>query len=450
MPDYGEVPDRFEQLLRNINHNAKSTAKYRVFEQYLAEVLNFPATDIYTAYVSKRDNFDVRMTQSPRARRARLRVALLPKRTELTQVVDLAIRLARSTYFGSAVLLVCDTPDGWSPRWGVEPAAFGEPSGLPANLSRFNMWPSGFERQTYSLRSSRDEGPVQETLDALVVGPEESSPIERYFMKFAQMDPPVISRITEALYRLDPGLLTSLIETDVTARDVVAINHRKAVVERFRRLLEDKEFFSEAAAAFGGKKEAVWQNLLEENPWILGVSLTGQLLTSWSEDKLEQVVAGFSISGPGKRTDALMHTSGRIRALVFAEIKHHETDLLGIEYRPGVWAPSSELTGGVTQVQRTIHLAARQIGERLSETDESGAETGEHTYLVRPRSFLILGNLEDLRGPSGVHRAKYESFELYRRNLYEPEVITFDELLARAEWHVEVLDEESDVLDEES
>jgi hypothetical protein len=26
---------------------------------------------------------------------------------------------------------------------------------------------------------------------------------------------------------------------------------------------------------------------------------------------------------------------------------------------------------------------------------------------------------------------------LFRRNLHEPEVITFDELVARAEWHVE-------------
>jgi hypothetical protein len=31
---------------------------------------------------------------------------------------------------------------------------------------------------------------------------------------------------------------------------------------------------------------------------------------------------------------------------------------------------------------------------------------------------------------------RFSSFELYRRNLYEPEVLTFDELLARAEWHV--------------
>lgn len=59
--------------------------------------------------------------------------------------------------------------------------------------------------------------------------------------------------------------------------------------------------------------------------------------------------------------------------------------------------------------------------------------------MVRPRSFLILGNLEQLHAPEGVHVAKFESFELYRRNLYEPEIITFDELLARAEWHVEVL-----------
>ncbi len=176
---------------------------------------------------------------------------------------------------------------------------------------------------------------------------------------------------------------------------------------------------------------------------MLGVSLAGQLLTSWNERKLEQVVAGFSVSGPSKRTDALMHRSGRIRALVFAEIKHHETELLAGQYRPGSWAPSPELSGRVVQVQQAVDLTSREIQGRLSETDESGAETGEYTYLVRPRLFLIPRNLEQLRGPSGVYRAKYESFELYRRNLYEPEIITFDELLARAERHVEILDERS-------
>jgi hypothetical protein len=88
-------------------------------------------------------------------------------------------------------------------------------------------------------------------------------------------------------------------------------------------------------------------------------------------------------------------------------------------------------------------MATQQIGKRLAETDDSGAETGEATYLVRPRSFLILGHLNQLCGASGgIHPAKHESFELYRRNLYEPEIVTFDELHARAEWHVGVADRE--------
>jgi hypothetical protein len=241
------------------------------------------------------------------------------------------------------------------------------------------------------------------------------------------------------LYRSDPERFRDVIASDASAEDVVAIAHRKLVVQRFRELLSDPGEFAVAQAEGGGKREAVWQRFLEANPWILGVSLAGQLLTSWDNAKLEQVVAGFSVAGAGKRTDALLRTSGRIRSLVFAEIKHHQTHLLGgSEYRPGCWPASTELVGGVTQVQQTVDMAVDEIGRRLADTDAGGAETGEATWLIRPRSFLILGDLDQLRGSSGVHRAKLRSFELYRRNLYEPEIITFDELLARAEWHVMV------------
>jgi Domain of unknown function (DUF4263) len=228
-------------------------------------------------------------------------------------------------------------------------------------------------------------------------------------------------------YRRSPDGFRQAIASDPTATDVVAIAHRRATVERFRRLLEDEAFF-DAERASGGK-EAVWQRLLEANPWILGVGLTGQLLTSWDEHKLEKVVAGFSVAGAGKRTDALLRTTGSVRSLVFAEIKHHRTDLLATApYRPECWSPSTELAGAVSQVQQTVELASCQIGEALPDVDADGAETGEHTYLVRPRSFLIVGNLDQLRGQTGgVHRAKQRSFELYRRNLYEPEIITFDE-----------------------
>ena len=94
----------------------------------------------------------------------------------------------------------------------------------------------------------------------------------------------------------------------------------------------------------------------------------------------------------------------------------------------------------MVQIQQTVHLATREI-QGLADKDDQGVETGEHTYVVRPRSFLISGSLDQPRRPSGVHRQKYESFELCRRNLYEPEIVTFDEPLARVEWQCTLLED---------
>ena len=87
-----------------------------------------------------------------------------------------------------------------------------------------------------------------------------------------------------------------------------------------------------------------------------------------------------------------------------------------------------------------MYGAVQQIGERLAGITEDGSESGEAVYLVRPRSFLIAGRLNEFRGQSGVNLPKFRCFELYRRNLYEPEIVTFDELLARAEAHVVAVD----------
>lgn len=279
-----------------------------------------------------------------------------------------------------------------------------------------------------------------ETLDLIPVeGGEHTVRIDDQTLREFFADPDAVSR----LYQNAPERFRDLIQSDASADDVVALAHRRAVVARFRALVTNPGEFAEAQVAVGGRPEAVWQRFLEDNPWILGISLAGQMLQSWDDKKLEQVVAGSSVAGPGKRVDALLRTSGRIRSLVFAEIKHHQTRLLGgSEYRPGCWPPSAELVGGVTQVQQTVDRAVRQIDQRLADTDEEGVETGEATWLIRPRSFLIIGDLEELRGGGGVHPDKHQSFELYRRNLHEPEIVTFDELLARAEWHVEVAERE--------
>jgi hypothetical protein len=64
-------------------------------------------------------------------------------------------------------------------------------------------------------------------------------------------------------------------------------------------------------------------------------------------------------------------------------------------------------------------------------------ERAELGSLAPATRYQWAGQRRRFRGSGGgVHRPKFKSFEFYRRNLYEPEVITFDELLARNEWHV--------------
>lgn len=182
----------------------------------------------------------------------------------------------------------------------------------------------------------------------------------------------------------------------------------------------------------------MWQTFFDANPWILGSGLGSQLYSSWDDEKLEQVVAGMSLAGEGKRADAVMRTSGVVRWMTFAEFKHHRTDLLDGEYRPGAWMVSEEVAGGVAQVQATVKRAVETIGARLPSRAPDGAELPDDvTFLTQPRSFLVVGHLRQLLGKGGgPHPERIRSFELFRRNLQAPEIVTFDELLARAQWVV--------------
>lgn len=94
-----------------------------------------------------------------------------------------------------------------------------------------------------------------------------------------------------------------------------------------------------------------------------------------------------------------MMTVGAINSLVFAEIKHHETDLLHQvrhPYRPAVWAPSPELAGGDTQIQQTVHTARDVFKEQVLTRDETGRQDGNTAFFIRPRCFLIAGHLSEI------------------------------------------------------
>lgn len=240
------------------------------------------------------------------------------------------------------------------------------------------------------------------------------------------------------LFSKHEALFTEIARNQALQRDIVAVGYRRKQLEKFEALLNDSDYFAEEQRGLNTTPEGVWQKFFESNTWIFGYGLSFQFLSGLDKRKLEQIVRGADLTGTGKRVDALMKTRGLINSLCFVEIKRHDKSLLAEQpTRPGTWAASSYLTSGVAQVQTTVQDAIEQIGRKLTPNDEFGNPTGEMLFNIHPRSCLIVGHLSEFEGDfGGVNEAKFRSFELYRRHLTRPEILTFDELFERAKFIV--------------
>ena len=221
--------------------------------------------------------------------------------------------------------------------------------------------------------------------------------------------------------------VNKIVENDLTENDVVSIGYRKKQLQIFKKMLTDDDL-----------KEPDWQDFFEKNSWIFGYGLSYVFSTNLDDKKLEQVVSGFDFNNSGKRVDGLLKTAGFINSLCFVEIKTHKTPLLKKEYRVGCWNISDEFSGAITQIQNTVYLANKKIQDSVKIKDNEGYFSGEEIFNYNPKAYLVIGKLDEFTKNQEVHYDKYRSFELFRKNVNSPEIITFDELYERAKFIVEV------------
>lgn len=223
----------------------------------------------------------------------------------------------------------------------------------------------------------------------------------------------------------NPLFIKSIIENEIGESDIVSLGYRKKQLKLFKEMLK-----------IDNLNESNWQQFFEKNNWIFGYGLSYIFHNGLDEKKLEQVVGGFDFNSSGKRVDSLLKTAGFINSLCFVEIKTHKTELLrNNPYRAGCWAVSNELLGGVSQIQNTVSLNLKKFYGKTQMTDKiSGDITGEEFFNFQPKSFLIIGSLSQLIGNGHPNEDKFRSFELFRKNTLNPEIITFDELYERAKF----------------
>jgi hypothetical protein len=224
---------------------------------------------------------------------------------------------------------------------------------------------------------------------------------------------------------------------ELTEADLQLLADRKSQLDYFDRLLHDEAFFeSEKTRLQKRRDEDLWQHFFEENPWIFGYGLNLISCESLDKDKLEQITTGANVlTGAGKRADALLRTRGYISSLLFCEIKTDKTPILASTvYRsPDIYRVSDQVSGGLSQVQKTAHKATRRLASefhRLYEAD--GTPLRVEISAIKPRQVLVVGNLMQLTDGGEINIEKSLTFELYRRSIGDVEIITFDELYERA------------------
>jgi Domain of unknown function (DUF4263) len=202
-----------------------------------------------------------------------------------------------------------------------------------------------------------------------------------------------------------------------------ALSYGRVAAERARVSAEFRNRLN-----VGSFSEPDWQNFFEKNKWIFGYGLKYVFL---KQIAVQPQYGGADVHGRGgQKGDYLAATEGQLKFTVLVEIKRPDTELLKPRmYRSGAWPASDELAGGIAQVQANCRKWESE-GSRSEANSE--ALQRQSIFTAQPKGILVIGQLGQLDDSS-----KRTSFELLRRSISNPEIITFDELYQRAKFIAE-------------
>jgi hypothetical protein len=197
--------------------------------------------------------------------------------------------------------------------------------------------------------------------------------------------------------------------------------------------------------------EPQWEQFFYGNQWIFGYGLRYQFLGIL---KRQAGYGGSTYERKGEQKgEFLTRTLGVEKFTVVVEIKRPDTKFFdsgrhgAAGYRSGVPNYSAEFIQAISQAQ---------VNGRTWDTEGSKRErdrellAADHTNTITPKSILVIGNTRELDDFD-----KKNAFELLRRELRNPDIITFDELEERAKYIVSQtpvdapIDREAELTDED-
>lgn len=170
-------------------------------------------------------------------------------------------------------------------------------------------------------------------------------------------------------------------------------------------------------------REEFWQQYFQNNEHILSLIIPNvfQIIAS------KAYVGGKGIDNKGGTVVDFIYNSG-INNIALIEIKTPVTDLLSTtEYRDGVYSMSKELAGAIAQVKD-------QKDHMIKEYNNISKNSGNEFAAYDPNCYIIIGNIKSLDNDD-----KIRSYELIKSSLKDITVITFDELITKVNFIINLI-----------
>lgn len=291
--------------------------------------------------------------------------------------------------------------------------------------SRVGGWYQGYEKDAFSFRSDEFERLLEflDRIEFIDLSNEDRFTVEDISVAAGPKiitdasDRVLINRIKQLGGAEREHLFRSL-HADLTPEEINLLLGRRQALEEF-----------EVQLGKGDWAEASWQDFFEEQSWVFGYGLDYRIMRPFDR---EMVVGTAGTDNRDKPTVDYLMTFTDYTVLV--EIKRPDTPIFQRREsgRAGTWRFSGNFMDAVSQIleQKAEWLIAAQSGDHF---DKSGRRRLE-ARTRDAKTILVIGNRGEFDQLDNLRDAniKRDTFELFRRDTRNLEIVTFDELLERA------------------
>ena len=256
------------------------------------------------------------------------------------------------------------------------------------NVTVYNMLAKTLGIGEKPVKIGRD--PLRKLITAVIKGEEPLT--EDYQAEILS----IITQHTKSLVEEKPASLMKL-------KSNIELVTLERLIEKYKEMINKVD------------KESKWQSFFNENQFILNMVFGYPVIKVQDQAS----VGGKKLSGSGEKiTDFLIKNSLTNNTAIF-EIKTPKAVLLNKNpFRKGVYTPSAELSGSINQALDQKY----QFQKEIAQIKENSRIYDIESYAVH--CCLIIGQMPRMD-------EKKKSFEMFRRNSKDVEIVTFDELLEK-------------------